>query len=90
MEDRNTRVYKEGPFRKVICSEYYLPGHEGIFACHFGRGAGLGGAKYRGDLLLRLPVISRIARRITGYRQRGRWLKICREIIAGQSENRLP
>jgi glycosyltransferase involved in cell wall biosynthesis len=46
LESRNTREYKEGLFRDLICTEYYLEGYGEVFACHFGRGATLGAAKY--------------------------------------------
>jgi len=45
LEARSTREYKDGPFRDVLCVEYYLEGF-GIFASHFGRGASLGTEKY--------------------------------------------
>ena len=85
LEIRSTREYKQGPFRNVICDEYYLKGYDDIFACHFGRGAGLGGPKYKDwSKLLQLPYINKIARKIKGYRERREWLAICREIIEKQ------
>lgn len=40
MEMRNTREYKEGPFREFTgVGEFYLKGREEIFLAHYGRGA---------------------------------------------------
>ncbi len=40
LEIRNTREYKEGPFRKFTSvGEFYLKGREEIFVAHYGRGA---------------------------------------------------
>jgi hypothetical protein len=82
---RITREYKEGPFRDVICGEYYLEGYDEIFACHFGRGSSLGAAKYKKwNKLLTLPIINSIARKLKGYKERKQWLDTCRKIIEGQ------
>jgi len=82
LDARSTRNYKEGPFGDIICAEYYLEGYDGIFACHFGRGATLGAAKYKDwNMLLSLPVINYIARRMKGYKDKKEWLIICKEII---------
>ena len=43
---KSTRNFKSGPFRKLICGEFYLNGYKQIFACHFGRGSSLGIWKY--------------------------------------------
>jgi len=80
LEARSTRNYNEGPFRDIICAEYYLEGYDEVFACHFGRGATLGAAKYyRGNRLLNLFMISII--KIRGYKEKKRWLGICKDII---------
>ena len=85
LEARNTREYKEGPFRDLICTEYYLEGYGEVFACHFGRGATLGAAKYyKGNKLLNLPGINYITKRAVGWMERWRWLDICKEIIGSQ------
>ncbi len=86
LEVRNTREYKDGPFRNVICAEYYLEGYDGIFACHFGRGSSLGAAKYKkGYMFLSLPLVNHIARRIIGYKEKRQWLAICKDIIEKQA-----
>lgn len=85
LEVRSTRTYKKGPFRNVICAEYYLEDYDDIFVCHFGRGSTLGAAKYREwSKLLQLPYINRMARKIKGYRERKEWLAICKKIIRRQ------
>lgn len=82
LETRNTREYKEGPFRNILCAECYMEGYDDIFACHFGRGSSLGAAKYKEwSKLLQLPYINQIAKKIKGYRERKEWLSLCREIV---------
>lgn len=82
LEARNTREFKEGPFRDIICAEYYLDGYEGVFACHFGRGSSLGVAKYKSwGKFLSLPIINRMVRKMKGYKEKKEWLIICKEII---------
>ena len=40
LEIRNTREYKEGPFREFTgVGEFYLKGREEVFVAHYGRGA---------------------------------------------------
>ena len=47
LEMRNTRVYKDGPFRDFTgVGEFYLKGQEEIFLVHYGRGATGGVAKF--------------------------------------------
>jgi glycosyltransferase involved in cell wall biosynthesis len=85
LEVRSTRVYKDGPFKNVICAEYYLRGCEDILACHFGRGSSLGAAKYKEwNRFLSLRIVNYIARKAKGYKEKGEWLAICREIIERQ------
>ena len=86
LEVRITREYKDGPFRNIICAEYYFEGYDSIFACHFGRGSSLGAAKYQEwSKLLQLPYINLMARKIRGCRDKKEWLAICREIIERQA-----
>jgi glycosyltransferase involved in cell wall biosynthesis len=80
LEARNTREYKEGPFRDLICTEYYLEGRDEVFACHFGRGATLGAAKYyKGNKVLKLVALPLI--KIKGYKEKKTWLDTCKNII---------
>lgn len=82
LEARSTRNYKEGLFRDIICAEYYLEGYDEVFACHFGRGATLGAAKYKEkNTLSNFPLVSYAAKKIRGRREKERWLAICKEII---------
>ena len=82
LDARSTREYKEGPFRNIICTEYYLEGCDDIFVGDFGRGATLGAAKYKEwNTFLSLPVINYIARRMKGYNEKKGWLAICKDII---------
>ena len=80
LEVRNTREYKEGPFRYLLCTEYYLEGCGEVFACHFGRGATLGAAKYyKGNKFLKLLLIPLI--KVKGYTEKKAWLDICKDIV---------
>ncbi len=86
---KNTRTYKKGPFRDVICTEFYLEGFNHIFASHFGRGSTLGSAKYQkgaslASFLYRLPVLGRLPRQWKGQSERKKWIKICRNIADSQ------
>lgn len=83
---KNTRNYKKGPFRNVICGEYYLNGHDHIFASHFGRGSSLGENKYyRGtNFLHRLPFLGKIFRSLKGKQEKQRWIEICKKIVDEQ------
>lgn len=80
---KSTRSYKEGPFRNIICGEYYLDGYNHIFASHFGRGSSFGMAKYKKDtpFIYRMPILSRPLRRMRGKREAREWIKICKEIV---------
>lgn len=85
---KNTRTYKKGPFKDVICAEYYLNGVDHIFASHFGRGSTLGVNKYcRSEgvsFFYRLPKISKPLRIIRGIREKNKWSRICKKIINNQ------
>lgn len=83
---KSTRKYKRGPFRNIICVEYYLPGKTQIFCSHFSRGSTLGVAKYKEwNKLLSLPYINRFARKLKGRKEKKEWLTICKKIIDGQA-----
>jgi len=83
---KSTRNYKKGPFREIICSEYYLDGYSHIFASHFGRGSTLGENKYcRGtNFLYRLPFLGKVFRLSRGKKEKQKWLNICKQIINEQ------
>lgn len=79
---RNTRTFKDGPFRDVLCAEFYHQNFGQIFASHFGRGSTLGVNKFREEnKLLKLLGIEELFKRIRGYWEKRIWLAICRDII---------
>lgn len=86
---KNTRIYKKGPFRKLICAEYYLEGYENIFASHFGRGATLGANKYLRTSRIKLYKLSffgfkfvgKFFLKLRGKKEKRKWIKICRKIV---------
>lgn len=85
--DHNTRIFKSGPFRKVICAEYYLEGYEHIFASHFGRGSSLGRSKYlktRKNKYYKIPFIGIFLLNSKGKREKKKWIKICQNVVNKQ------
>ncbi len=92
--DVNTRFYKEGPFRDIVCSEYYLrsEGERGhIVASHFGRGSAP-----RAKNLIRMKngnnPIFKLINKLLMYpnvmkwkHDKKEWLKIGKRIIDTQS-----
>ena len=84
IKTKYTRHYKNGPFKQVICAEYYLEGHQSIFASHFGRGATLGAQKYRKGLLqyfYKLPIIGTFFLKRKGINEKKKWIDTCKKII---------
>jgi len=84
---RSTRTYKMGPFREVICGEYYLEGYDKIFASHFGRGSSLGATKYLKSWkkkFYRIPKIGTYFLKLKGKREKKKWIKICQELVHNQ------
>lgn len=87
IEAKNTRHYKNGPFKQVICAEYYLEGHQSIFASHFGRGATLGAQKYRKGFaryIYRIPILGKYLLKRKGQKEKEYWIKICLQVINSQ------
>lgn len=84
---KNTRHYKNGPYKDMLCAEYYYP-NDCIIASHFGRGSTLGRNKYVRDIrwAYRAPFLRRIILYIRGKREIRRWLKISKSIIDRSSE----
>jgi len=76
---RNTREYKKGPFKDVICAEYYYEEKGDVFVSHFGRGSAAGAGKYK----MKIPMFKLMA----GMLEKGKWLNICKTIVKGQAEN---
>jgi len=83
---KNTRYFKKGPFKDVICGEYYLDGIDQIVASHFGRGSSVGEQKYRKEhgILYNLPLIGKYFRLRKGKNQKKTWLEISSNIIDSQ------
>jgi hypothetical protein len=81
-EVKNTRYYKNGPYKDVLCAEYYYP-NGCIIVSHFGRGSNLGSNKYRKDKgwAYRVPFFKRITLYIRGKREIREWVKISKSII---------
>ena len=80
---KNTREYKLGPFRNILCSEYYLNGYDGIFASHFGRGSSLGMAKYLKGWKKRIynfPIFGSYLLKTKGKRERKNGLKYVKHL----------
>lgn len=96
VEMKNTRAYKKGPFKDIICAEYYLRGdYDHVFACHFSRGSTLGIAKYQGGsanffrkILYNAPILGKYLLIKRGKKEKQQWLDICRSIIDKQSEEK--
>jgi len=81
---RNTRSYKLGPFKEIICAEYYLNKFDHIFASHFGRGSTLGKNKYlntKKRIFYTLPVIGSFLVKLKGKKEKKKWIKICKSIV---------
>jgi hypothetical protein len=82
--DRNTRSYKLGPFKELICAEYYLNRFDHIFASHFGRGSTLGKSKYlntKKRFFYKLPIIGSFLLTLKGKKEKKKWINICKRIV---------
>jgi len=86
IEMKNTRSYKEGPFKDLVgVGEYYLRGYNHIFASHFGRGSSLGAAKYaKGNFVFKMPIAGKFLRQMKGAREKKKWIEICHSIVNNQ------
>lgn len=90
--DFNTRIYKKGPFSKVVCSEFYLSnnGDGSIFASHFGRGSSpktknLFKINAGSNILLRIINRGLIFINVIKWKKdKKNWLNICKKIIDNQ------
>ena len=82
---RSTRNFKDGPFNKIICGEYYLDGYDGIFMCHFGRGSSLGIPKYLKGWKKKIylfPLIGFYLLKSKGKREKRKWITICKKLVS--------
>lgn len=80
---KNTRDWKNGPFQKMTCGEFYLQGMDHIFASHYGRGSTLGAAKRRG-IWTSIPVLRRVIAARVGARERELWIQTAQQIVDSQ------
>lgn len=85
-DTRNTRWYREGPLKNVICAEYYLDGYNHIFATHFGRGSTLGKNKYTkwGKWLRKIPFLNDLYIYKLGEKEKRDWINTCYKLIDNQ------
>jgi len=75
---KNTRTYKDGYFRSVICDEYYLENNcLNLFCSHLGRGSAPSSGKYIKNRYLRFLGLNRLHH----YYNIGKWLKLCQTKI---------
>jgi len=87
IEMKNTRTYKEGPFKNCICAEFYLDDdYTQIFASHFGRGSA---AKFKNRhnrelWYYKLRGLARFTRRYARNIEQWKWIRVCRKIIRSQ------
>lgn len=78
---KNTRVYKQGPFKNVVCAEYYLKGISKIFASHFGRGSN----PFAKNLSkIKMPIIKEFLTYLKWQKLKTKWLSTCRRIVEKQ------
>ena len=101
--NKYTQDYKFGPFKALLCQEFYLQGHNEIFASHFWRGTIMGTWKYyRGWMkwIGKIPIIGHYLLKyiftheflnkivkFKGKKEKNKWMQICREIIKNHSQN---
>lgn len=89
---KNTRDYHDGPFRSIICAEYYLDGdYEHIFASHFARGSSGGAMKYISKInqfsdryVYSFPLIGKYLLAKRCQREKEQWIALCHEIVNSQ------
>ncbi|MCK9602780.1 MAG: glycosyltransferase [Candidatus Omnitrophica bacterium] len=79
----NTRDFKDGPFNKIICEEYYIDNGK-LIVSHFGRGSSGGIVKYYHKWYFNMPIISRAIRKYAASKQKKRWMDICYNLIVDQ------
>ncbi|TBR15800.1 glycosyltransferase [bacterium] len=80
----STRDFKQGPFRDLICVEYYTSDNK-LIASHFGRGSNDSTVKYNNKWFFRLPFVSRWVRKYFACREKTEWSSICRKIIGSEA-----
>jgi glycosyltransferase involved in cell wall biosynthesis len=87
IEMKNTRIYKNGPFKNCICAEYYFDNdYDNIFAAHFGRGSTKQVDRFNNSLwYYKIPILSRKMIEHNWKLERLKWIFICKKIIYFES-----
>ena len=81
LEIRNTREYKEGPFREFTgVGEFYLKGHEAIFVAHYGRGATGGLPKFMAEKGV-FKIFGRLLAAREARREKKAWFNSVRQYL---------
>lgn len=80
---KNTRDFKDGPFKKIVCEEYYLDDGR-LIASHFGRGSSGGSVKYYHKWFFNIPIASNLIKKSVALQQKKNWGKICCDLIDSQ------
>lgn len=82
-DDHNTRHDKNGPYRDILCAEYYWKwDQENILACHFARGSSDGVTKYKYHWYYQIPLLSSVLKKYLGKRDRKKWISKTYELIS--------
>lgn len=76
---KNTKFSLDTPYESLYCAVYYLD--DSLIASHFGRGSSGGVAKYNTKWWFRIPLLSRLIRKIIGQKEKIEWIKRSKEII---------
>lgn len=79
-----TRDFKGGPFKNVICAEYYTDDGK-LIGSHFGRGSSGGISKHKNRWFLGTSFVSKLMIQCIARKERKEWMRICRKIIDQQS-----
>lgn len=81
-DDHNTRHDKNGPYRDILCAEYYWKwDQKNIVSCHFARGSSDGVAKYKYRWYFQIPFVSSVLKKYLGKRDRKKWILKTYELI---------
>ncbi len=84
LEMRNTRVFKDGPFKNCVCAEYYLDEYNHQpFCSHFGRGSSSRElTRYFNHLwYYNVPFLSKLTVKYNRNIEASKWIIICEKVI---------
>ena len=85
---RNTRDFESKYFAGLVGVEEYYISDNVLTASHFGRGHGIGIAKYKEDFwYYKIPKVSGLIKRMRGKREIANWIGRCRRIIDSQCQS---